>query len=366
MFLPNGALLAFDKFSTNMVRVAVLGGVAWLAFAPVSFGQDLLYPFDISTGLTLRGGYEKKDGVGQSFMEAVPEITVTRTDEDFTLSGSASAALDKYEAEQARIRSLNLGGTVSYQFTHRTKLDAGLSYGRTIPRLNSDDVPKDATAAALSQEFGANATLSHQLSKTAFELRGSVARAFKGAAKLNDGSVVDNGDQNNWAYKVGGRVSRELTPTVSAFVDMNVTRSIYDQASATLSAKRDGWTFDNRVGLNATIKDRLSGEISIGQLRRTYDNANLNSVLTTSYGAALTYKIGHNAELKVSADTALSPTTEPGGADKITDKISFSFTQQVNNRFGYALNADFGRDHYQGSARTADRFGVGLDRKSVV
>lgn len=366
MFLPTGAFSALEKFSTKLLRVALLGGCAWVVFTPGAIAQDLLYPFDISTGLTLRGGYEMKDGVGQNFFEAVSEISVIRSDEDWTLSGSASATIDKYQAEQGGVRSLNLGGNVSYQFTRRTKLDAGLSYGLNLPRLDSDDLPSNVVEAPLSQDFGASATLSHQFNKTAFEARGGLARSQMGATKLDDDSLVDNRDQNSWAINVGGRASRELTPIVSVFYDTDITRSIYDQASATLSAKRDGWTFDNRLGLSANFKERLSGEVSIGQLRRTYDDASLNTVLTTSYGAAVTYQIGNSAALEVSADTALSPATEPGEASKITDSLSLGFSQQINERLGYALSADFGREHYQGSDRNAGRFGVGLEGTYVI
>lgn len=365
MLLPKGA-----KNHPSIVnwcsRCALVAGVVAMGGAVPAMGEDLLYPFDLSTSLSLRGGYEMKDGVGQNFLEATPAISATRSDEDWTLSGGASATIDKYQKDNGGVRAINLDGTVSYQFTRRTKLDAGLTYGLDLPRLNNDDLPDDVAEAPLGQNFGANATLSHQFNKTAIEGRVGLARAQTGPTKLDDDSLIDNRDQNSWGVSVGGRVSREITPVVSVFYDTDTTRSIYDAASATLSAKRDGWTFDNRLGVSANFKDRLSGEVSIGQLRRTYDDAGLNDVLTTSYGAAITYQVGNSAALELSADTSLSPSTEPGEPSKITDSLALGFSQQVNNRFGYTVSADFGREHYQGSDRNAGRFGIGLEGTYVI
>ncbi len=110
----------------------------------------------------------------------------------------------------------------------------------------------------------------------------------------------------------------ERLPRFSVFFyDSDVSRSIYDKASTVLAAKRDGWTFDNRLGVSADFKDRLSGEVSVGQLRRTYDDASLDNILTTSYGAAITYQVGNNASLEVNAGTALSPATIPGERQKL-------------------------------------------------
>jgi hypothetical protein len=347
-------------------KCALTVGVFAIGSGSAALAEDLLYPFDLSTSLSLRGGYEMKDGVGQNYLEATPEISATRSDEDWTLSGSASATFDKYQKDNSGVRAINLDGAVSYQFTRRTKIDAGLTYGLDLPRLNDDDLPDDVAEAPLNQNFSASATLSHQFNKTAVEGRLGLARAQTGPTKLDNDSLVDNGDQNSWDISVGGRVSREITPIVSVFYDTDTSRTIYDAASATLSAKRDGWTFDNRLGVSANFKDRLSGEVSIGQLRRTYDDASLNDVLTTSYGAAITYQLGNSAALELSADTSLSPSTEPGEPSKITDSVTLGFSQQVNNRFGYTVSADFGREHYQGSDRNAGRFGLGLEGTYVI
>ncbi|WP_424983612.1 outer membrane beta-barrel protein [Maritalea sp. S77] len=365
MLLPKGTP-KHNRLLQWCPKCALTVSVFAIGSGSAALAEDLLYPFDLSTSLSLRGGYEMKDGVGQSYLEATPEISATRSDEDWTLSGSASATFDKYQKDNSGVRAINLDGAVSYQFTRRTKIDAGLTYGLDLPRLNDDELPDDVAEAPLNQNFGASATLSHQFNKTAVEGRLGLARAQMGPTKLDNDSLVDNGDQNSWNISVGGRVSREITPIVSVFYDTDTSRTIYDAASATLSAKRDGWTFDNRLGVSANFKDRLSGEVSIGQLRRTYDDANLNDVLTTSYGAAITYQLGNSAALELSADTSLSPSTEPGEPSKITDSVTLGFSQQVNNRFGYTVSADFGREHYQGSDRNAGRFGLGLEGTYVI
>lgn len=343
-----------------------LAGALVLCLAAPASAQDLLYPFDLSTSLSLRGGYEMKDGVGQNYLEAVPSISATRQDEDWSLSGSASATIDKYQAENGGVRGLDLDGAVTYQLNRQTSFDGAVAYSLGLPRLNNSDLPDDVAEAPLSQDFGASATLAHHFNKTALEGRAGIARSQTGPTRLNDDSLIDNSDQNSWAFSVGGRASREITPIVSVFYDSDVTRSIYDKASTVLSAKRDGWTFDNRLGVAANFKDRFSGEVSVGQLRRTYDDASLDSVLTTSYGAAITYQLGNSATLEVSADTALSPATIPGEPTKITDSLSIGFGQQINDRLGYSLSTDFGREHYQGSDRTAGQFGIGLEATYLI
>ncbi len=111
-----------------------------------------------------------------------------------------------------------LDGAVTYQLSRQTRFDGAVSYGLGLPRLNDDDLPDNVADAPLNQNFGANATLAHQFNKTAVEGRAGLGRSQTGPTKLDDDSLIDNGDQNSWTFSLGGRASREITPILSVFL----------------------------------------------------------------------------------------------------------------------------------------------------
>lgn len=237
-----------------------------------------------------------------------------------------------------------------------------MSYGITQPRASDPDLPTDVKVAGHEQQLGLTAQYDHQFSKTAVQLRGTAGRSQTANSLLNDDSYQTNADQNAWTYGVGGRVSREVTPIIQAFVDAQLNRSRYDAASASLSASRNNWSYEAQFGAAVSFDERLQGSASLGYLRQSFDDTSLDAVQTFTYAANLDWQASDTAQVNLTLDTSVSPSPSSGEAMRIVDTGRVTYNQQINSTLQMSVFAELAREHYQTSTdeiKTA-RTGLGL------
>ena len=336
--------------------------VGCASFIAPAYAQHILEDWDFSSAISLRGGYENAGGVPSYFVVAAPEFTLQRQGDDYTAAVNANLQLDQMDANQFSPRSLGLQGNYGLRLNQHSQLEFGLSYDLAQPRASDPDLPTSVKVAGHEQQFNIGGSYTHQFSKTGVQLRGSVGRAQTAASLLNDDSYQSNSDQNNWNYTAGVRINREITPTISAFVDAQLARSRYDADSVSLAASRNSWSYEAQVGASLSFDERLSGDISIGQLRQTFDDASLDAVQTFTYNAALQYQATNTSQINLDVNTSLSPSNTVGEAMRIVDVGRLTLNQQLNSRMQFSVFGELEREHYQSSAdeiRTS-RAGLGL------
>jgi len=327
-----------------------------------AYAQEFLQDWDLSSEVTLRGGIENVNGENSHFLSAAPEFTIQRQNDDFSVSLSGNAELDQVGSDQFEPRSLGTQATIGLRLNQHASAEFGMSYGITQPRATDPDLPTDVKVPGHEQQLGLAAQYNHQFSKTAVQLRGSVGRSQTANSLLNDDSYQSNADQNVWNYGVGGRVSREITPIIQAFVDAQLNRSRYDATSASLSASRTNWSYEAQIGADVSFDERLQGTASIGYLRQSFDDASLDAVQTFTYGANLDWQASDTAQLNLTLDTSVSPSPSSGEAMRIVDTGRLTYNQQVNSSLQLSVFGELQREHYQTSTdeiKTA-RTGLGL------
>lgn len=353
-----------SKFSKAKLRhslgigLCLLGGV----FSHAGLAQDILGNWDLTSAISLRGGYENEDGKSSFILSATPEFNLRRRGDDFSAEVSGNVAMDKVGQDQFAARSLGLQANYGMRLNQHSQVDLGASYSISQPRALDPVLPTDVKIDGHNQQFSISGGYAHQFSRTGVLLRGSISRSQTAASLLNDATFKSNGDQNGWTYGVGGRVTRELTPMIGVFVDGQLNRSRYDEGSIPLAATRDSWSYEAQVGATINLDERLSGDFSIGQLRQTFDDASLKAVQTLTYNAALQWQASDTSLLSLDVNTSVSPSRVVGEPMQIVDVGRLTLNQQMNSRTQFSIFGELERQHYQTSAdeiRTS-RAGLGL------
>jgi hypothetical protein len=328
----------------------------------ISHAQAVLGDWDLTSAISLRGGFENASGTTSHFLVAAPEFSLQRQGDDFTASLSGNMVLDQMGAEHFTPRSLGLQSNFGQQLNQHSQLGFGLSYNLSQPQSSDPDLPTGVKIGGHDQQLGLNGSYSHQFSKTGVQLRGSVGRSQTAASQLNDGALQSNAENNAWTYGVGGRISRELTPKIGIFVDTQLNRSRYDAGSAALAASRNNWSYEAQVGASLNFDERLRGDISLGQLRQTFDDASLDAVQTFTYNAALQWQATDTSQFSLDANTSVSPSTVAGEPMRIVDTGRLTFNHQMNSRTQISMFGEVERQHYQSSVDQilTSRAGLGV------
>ncbi|WP_415155062.1 outer membrane beta-barrel protein [Maritalea sp.] len=333
---------------------------AGFLYSSATYAQEIFGGWDAESAISLRGGFENVDGASSYLLSIDPEFSLQRQEDDLLVGLSGNASVDKIGADQFAARSLVLESNLGLRLNQNAQLDFGLNYGVSQPRTTDPDLPDDVKVGGHQQQFGITGGYTQQFSKTAVQLRGAVGRSQSAASLLNDDTYQSNADQNAWNYGLGARLSRELTPIVSAFVDVQLSRSRYDTGSAILGASRNNWSYEAQIGATADFDERLRGDISVGQLRQTFDDASLAAVQTFTYNANLEWQATQTASVNLSVNTSVSPTSVAGEAMQIVNVGRVAFNQQVNSRVQFSVFGELERQRYQSSADQIRTSGAGF------
>jgi len=334
-------------------------GLIGVLVLPVS-AEEVFGGFDLSSGITLRGGFENLDGTTSHTITAVPEFTLSRSGNDLSTTVSGNLTLNQQGKTTFALRGGSLSGALSKQFGRNGVAELGLSYGYSIPRADNPDLATDIKTPGHTQAFGVSTGYTHSFSKTELSLRGSLARSQTSNSILNDDTVQSNADQNSWRYEFGGRVSRQLTPIIAAYFDAQAARERYDTASASLSASRDNYSVQAEAGAQVSISNQLSGELGFGVLRQTFDDTSLATLQTWTYNGALQWDAYDNLAFRVDADTEVSPSNVSGEAMRIVDNGRVSLSYRANDMLSLSAYGSISRQHYQGNADDIKTTGVGF------
>ena len=327
--LPWPALAGDGSYTSNPQLLDPSAGCASCSdAAPTRSGDP---PWLVDWSLALRGATSVKDGSNTYLGELVPRFSIDQQ----TLRGGYSVAGDatlSIDADgRSRLDGLGLDATGRYDLDEWSTLTATGSLNASQDDLGSGSYPANVAAAPV--ELGAEGTLegSRRFGMFTLALRGSVGRDLVGDTLYDDASTTSNADQSAWTAGAGGRVTVEMTPSFSSFVDAASTWSRFDAPSTALGASRDARTDTLRVGIGFRHDSRLSLEASVGLARQDFVDPALADFTATLYGASLSYAPDETLTLSAALDTSLAA---PGAASTGTAKVSTTATGTAN----YLLN----------------------------
>ncbi|MGJ8528027.1 outer membrane beta-barrel protein [Maritalea sp.] len=351
------------KLKTHpIVGVALGAGVTFGLLCQTVQGEEIFGGWDLQSAVSLRGGFEDQDGNRSHMLVVAPEFTLRRENDDLALGISGGAQFEQTGNNQFTPRAAGLGVDATLQLSRRGQANFAANYSIEQPRNTDPELPTDVKTPGFTQQFGILAGYSHQFAKTQVDLRSAIGRGQTADTTLNDDSIQSNADQNAWRYGLGARVTREITPTIGAFVDAQINRELYDTPSSALNASRNNWSYEAQVGAAVNFNEKVQGEVAFGQLRQTFDDAGLDAVQTFTYNAGLAWQVSDMAALQLNVSTNVSPTSVAGEAMRVVDVGRLTYNQEINTQISFSAFGEIERQHYQNSNDEikTSRAGLGL------
>lgn len=320
--------------------------------------------FDLDWSLALRGAYVTGESGVRYEGLAVPSVTLTRE----TLRGgyelSGSAEITTTSLDPFRLGALRASAAADYQIDALTAWTGNLELSLTQDGPGDPAVPTDIASAPLIGSAEAETAVTRELGMFDVTLRGTGSRTVYGTTTLNDGTVLDNGAQNNWTAGAGLRLGYRVTPILTAFVDGSAGYQYYDLPSPIYLAKLDAADYALRTGLSASWSSVLEAEASVGLGLRRFADPGFSDVISTLYDASLTFRPDETLTLTGSLSTSVgAPGPDSSGLARIAYEAAASANYLVNPWLGLRGSAGW---NYATLAGTSDSetgldAGIGLD-----
>lgn len=292
--------------------------------------------FDIDWSIGASVGVQQGTGGKHIETDITPSATLTHQGRRLNFGVSADTGIARIDDGEIAVSALRLAFAADYLLDSVTQMSATGSLD--ISRLSDIDPTLSSSLSQAPQIITGSLGLevNRQMGKLAVKLNGDIGRSVYGDSLSDTGEVVTNGSQNVTDYGLGLRLSYELTPVLSGFVEASAERSFFDMAEL----GHDNTTYALRAGLSGNWQDvwQVEGSVGVGLLH--YDDEGRDEVTSTLYGASLSFQPDETLKVSAGLSTSIAPpTVETGEGTRIDYQATGDVSYMVNRWLALRANA---------------------------
>lgn len=213
--------------------------------------------------------------------------------------------------------------------------------------------------------FGGGGGIAHRFNRFELAIKGNAERTAFQNSSLTDGSTASNDDRNFNQYGGTLRGSYELTPGVMPFVEAGADTRVHDLNTDLSGYQRNSKGLTGSIGSTFELSRQLTGEISLGYVRRNYEDARLEQTKGLIGDASLIWTANALTTVKLSGKSSVGESTVPGVSGVLYRDAGLQVDHAFRRWLIGTVKLGFGLDDYVGLSREDKRFsaGVGLTYK---
>ncbi|RUU12116.1 hypothetical protein EOD23_08440 [Mesorhizobium sp. USDA-HM6] len=255
-----------------------------------------------------------------------------------TLSGQ------KINDAQGRIE-----GQLNVDLDNELRAIAKLGYEAVPESASSPDAIAGVTSQPLRQTVDGSLGIEKDVGKMRYTLTGAVTHDFYGDAKLSDGTVLSQKDRDSTLYSATLRTGYQISPAITPFAEVEAGRRVYDLRLDSNGFERSSTRLGARAGLELDMRDKLSGEFSVGWLREAIDDDRLPANAGPYINADLKWSPERGTIIGLTGRTTIESTTAANESGDVLYSGRLTGERQV--RANLTANSSLGLDwrDYTGS-----------------
>ncbi|RWD67122.1 MAG: hypothetical protein EOS36_03150 [Mesorhizobium sp.] len=255
-----------------------------------------------------------------------------------TLSGQ------KINDAQGRIE-----GQLNVDLDNELRAIAKLGYEAVPESASSPDAIAGVTSQPLRQTVDGSLGVEKDVGKMRYTLTGAVTHDFYGDAELSNGTVLSQKDRDSTLYSATLRTGYQVSPAITPFAEVEAGRRVYDLRLDSNGFERSSTRLGARAGLELDMRDKLSGEFSVGWLREAIDDDRLPANAGPYVNADLKWSPERGTIVGLTGRTTIEATTAANESGDVLYSGRLTGERQV--RANLTANSALGLDwrDYTGS-----------------
>jgi len=282
-----------------------------------------------------------------------PKVKFERATDELTIAGDAHATVRQYaENTGENINLFGANGRLRYRATPSQSVTAGLGFDRTFQRRDdperNDDLNLPLTPIA---NFTADAGYSYRPGRLGVDAR-------IGVLKTDYDEPIDD-ERDLTAYRGSVRGLAGLSSRVDAFVEAYGVWRDFRLPIDLSGADRDGETLGGNAGLALDFTDKLTGEVSAGVFRASFDDPTLDEFTGFGASGALTWIPQQRTALVLNVFRGDVATNRAGASGRVDARASLKVFQEVRHNLRARLETGYRHGEFRGADQTQDDFTAG-------
>jgi hypothetical protein len=271
-----------------------------------------------------------------------------------------SAILDAYgifrkSVSGAELQETEAGADAELRLDIGTDLTATGTLGyvrRPESALSPVELPAAVTDRPIRQTLDGSIGLAKEVGKARFGITGAVERDWFSDADLSTGGVLSQEERNSTLATVALRGGYEISPALTPFVELEYGRRFMDLDVDSSGFARSSDRLGARGGVELDLAEKLSGEVSAGWVRESFEDPRLAAISGASVEADLAWSPVRGTTVGLTGSTTVEGTTDAGKSGSILYATRLSVERQLRHNLtgNVALGASL-RDYAASSDR---------------
>jgi hypothetical protein len=224
----------------------------------------------------------------------------------------------------------------------------------------SPNLPADLAKLPVYTDVGGTAGIDRRFNRLDLSLKGAVDRIEYQDSVLTDGSTFSNKDRDYVQYGAQARAGYEITPGLKPFVELDTDARIHDLAIDSSGFARDSEGITPRIGTTFELTRKLTGEISIGYLTRTYKDSRLPDLRGLIADGSLVWTATGLTTVKLTAKSTAEESTLPGVSGLFRREAGIEIDHAFRRWLIGTVKVGWGLDDYVGFNREDKRYSASL------
>jgi hypothetical protein len=300
-------------------------------------------------------------GRASSFMTVAPELQAksewSRHEATLNLRGSYS----RYEADSFLNRP-SLDGKLNLRIdaSRDTRFDIE---GRAVVGTDNPGSPNVGAGLAklpVYTSLGGTLGAAQQFNRLELSAKALFDRTIYQNSQLTDGSSFDNRDRNYNQFGGQLRASYEIVPGLRPFVEVGADRRSHDEAFDRNGLQRDSSAWTPRAGAAFAMNDKLTGEVSVGYVNRTYKDPALKPLKGIVADGSLAWKATGLTTATLSASSRAEESVVPGVSGALKRDAGLQVDHAFRRWLVGTARIGYGLDSYVGLGREDTRTSLGV------
>ncbi len=180
-------------------------------------------------------------------------------------------------------------------------------------------------------------------------------------AETASGSIVNNDDRDRSESETSLRLGYEVHPGYEGFLRGTYSFTDYADAVDDGGANRDSDGYALDVGVTIDLTGIIEGDVFVGYMSQSYDDAAFQTSTGVSAGAEITWNITPLTTLNGGLERKFNETTATDSSGYVSTYVDFGVEHELLRNLILKGNLGYGNDAYDGISRDDDRISGGLE-----
>jgi hypothetical protein len=314
---------------------------------------------DVSEGYAANPSNAPTGGPGSWFTVIAPNVAFRSDWARHEVQGEVRGSYTAYSNASGLDRpdgSAVLRGRIDVTSATRIELEGTSRIWTEYP--GSPDAISTAVRLPIVYSFGGTAGVVQRLGRLELGAWGGVEHSTYQSALLDTGAVYNLSFRDFTVYSTRVRAGHDMVG-FKPFVEGIVDRRDYDQAVNPFGLQRSSDGYVLRAGIAFERNGLLTGEISAGYTRRTYDDPTLPDISGPIFDSSLVWKASALTTVTFGATSAVEETILAGASGRFRHEGRIILDHAFRRWLIGSVNFSYAHEDYVGAGRLDKRMRAG-------